>query len=52
MLNLTKYQGLGTRGMPVNITWSQLVDTGLQLVNEKTRATSTGFYQLKEPYDI
>ena len=51
MLNLTKYQGLGTRGMPVNITWSQLVDTSLQLVNEKTRATSTGFYQLKKPYD-
>ena len=51
MLNLTKYQGIGTRGIPVNITWSQLVDTSLQLVNEKTRATSTGFYRLKEPYE-
>ncbi len=51
MLNLTKYQGIGTRGIPVNITWSQLVDTSLQLVNEKTLATSTGFYRLKEPYE-
>ena len=51
MLNLTKYQGVGTKGIPLNITWSQLVDTSLQLVNEKTRATSTGFYKLKEPYE-
>ena len=50
-LSLTKYQGVGTKGIPLNITWSQLVDTSLQLVNEKTRATSTGFYQLKEPYE-
>lgn len=51
MLNLTRYQGLGTKGMPLNITWSQLVDTNLQVVREKTLATSTGFYSLKPPHE-
>jgi hypothetical protein len=48
---LTKYQGVGTKGTPFNINWSQLVNNTLQVVNEKTHATSTGFYQLKEPYE-
>ena len=51
MLSLTKFQGLGTKGIPLNISWSQFTNTNLQVVNEKTRATSTGFYQLKEPYE-
>jgi hypothetical protein len=43
---LTKYQGLGTKGTPININWSQFATSNLQIVSEKTRATSTGFYQL------
>jgi hypothetical protein len=48
---LTKYQGLGTKGTPININWSQFATSNLQIVSEKTRATSTGFYQLKAPYE-
>ena len=48
---LTKYQGLGTKGTPININWSQFANSNLQIVSEKTRATSTGFYQLKAPYE-
>ncbi|CEZ19034.1 protein of unknown function [Candidatus Methylopumilus planktonicus] len=48
---LTKYKGLGTKGTPININWSQFANSNLQIVSEKTRATSTGFYQLREPYE-
>ena len=33
---LTKYQGLGTKGIPININWSQFANSNLQIVSEKT----------------
>ncbi len=51
MLSLTKFQGLGIKGSPLNISWSQFANSNLQVVKEKTRATSTGFYQLKAPHE-
>jgi hypothetical protein len=48
---LTKFQGLGTKGIPFNTTWPELVNQRLQVVREKTHATSIGFYRLKEPYE-
>ena len=51
MFPLTKFKGLGTKGIPFNTTWSQLVNSKLQVVKEKTHATSIGFYELKEPYE-
>jgi hypothetical protein len=51
MLSLTRYQGVGTKGIPLNISWNQLVDRSLQVVTEKIRATSTGYYSLKAPHE-
>jgi hypothetical protein len=51
MLSLTRYQGVGTKGIPLNISWDQLANTNLQIVTEKTRATSTGYYTLKAPHE-
>ena len=51
MLSLTRYQGVGTKGIPINISWGQLANTSLQIVTEKTRATSTGYYTLKAPHE-
>ena len=50
-LSLTKFQGLGTKGIPFNTTWPELVNQRLQVVREKTHATSIGFYKLREPYE-
>jgi hypothetical protein len=51
LINLTKFQGLGTKGIPFDTNWPELVNQPLQVVREKTHATSIGFYELKEPYE-
>jgi hypothetical protein len=51
LIGLTKFQGLGTKGIPFNTTWPELVNQRLQVVRKKTHATSIGFYKLNEPYE-
>jgi hypothetical protein len=50
-MQFTKFQGLGTKGIPFNTNWPELVNQRVQVVSEKTHATSIGFYKLKEPYE-
>lgn len=49
VLSLTKFKGLNPRGVPYQISWSQLANESLKIVEVKDKAPSTGFYALKSP---
>ena len=49
MLSLTKFNGIDPHGKPQIISWDELANSPLQIVDIKERATSTGFYELKAP---
>ena len=46
-MQFTKFQGLGTKGIPFNTSWPELVNQRLQVVREKRYANSIALYELK-----
>lgn len=48
-MHLTKFNGIDPHGIPQTMSWWQLANSPLQIVDIKENATSTGFYQLRAP---